>query len=98
MIRRLIIDGQFTWVFEVILGVLVLLGLCGIPFFDMPLWLSIPVGLISVLSAFLLMFEGRAVALGLKPFTNDPLGWRKAKESYKSQVDTDMPVKRDTQS
>ena len=27
---------------------------------------------------------GRAEALGLKPFTNDPLGWRKAKESYKA--------------
>jgi len=24
-----------------------------------------------------------AQALGLKPFTNDPLGWRRAKETYK---------------
>ena len=28
-------------------------------------------------------FSGRAKSLELKPFTNDPLGWRKAKESYK---------------
>ena len=29
-------------------------------------------------------FSGRAKALDLKPFTNDPLGWRKAKESYRT--------------
>jgi hypothetical protein len=29
-------------------------------------------------------FSGRAKALDLKPFTNDPLGWRKAKKSYKA--------------
>ena len=31
-------------------------------------------------------FSGRASALGLTPpFTNDPLGWRKAKKSYQPQ-------------
>ena len=30
-------------------------------------------------------FSGRANALDLKPFTSDPLGWRKAKESYKKE-------------
>ena len=31
-------------------------------------------------------FSGRAKALGLAPpFTNDPLGWRAAKKSYKEQ-------------
>jgi hypothetical protein len=97
MIRRLIVDGKFTWVSESILGGLVLLGLFGIPFFDMPMWLAIPIGLITMLSAFLLMFEGRAVALGLKPFTNDPLGWRKAKESYKSPEDAEKSAKKDAQ-
>ncbi|PQA75675.1 hypothetical protein [Rhodoferax sp. TS-BS-61-7] len=29
-------------------------------------------------------FSGRAKALDLKPFTNDPLGWRKAKKSYQN--------------
>ena len=28
----------------------------------------------------------KAEALGFKPFTNDPLGWRKAKESYKETI------------
>ncbi|MFA7293544.1 MAG: hypothetical protein WC023_15000 [Rhodocyclaceae bacterium] len=26
-----------------------------------------------------------AQAIGLKPFTNDPLGWRKAKKSYENE-------------
>ena len=34
-------------------------------------------------------FSGRAKALDLKPFTNDPLGWRKAKKTY--QVDPEAP-------
>lgn len=29
-------------------------------------------------------FSGRAKALDLKPFTNDPLSWRNAKKSYQS--------------
>jgi len=32
-------------------------------------------------------FSGRADSLGLKPFTSDPLGWRKAKDSYKPDVE-----------
>jgi hypothetical protein len=33
-------------------------------------------------------YEARARALKLQPpFTGDPLGWRKAKESYKTQED-----------
>lgn len=27
-------------------------------------------------------FSGRAKSLEIKPFTNDPIGWRKAKENY----------------
>jgi hypothetical protein len=34
-------------------------------------------------------FGGRAQGLGIKPFTNDPLGWRKAKKSYKAQEDSE---------
>jgi len=30
--------------------------------------------------------SGRSEAIGLKPFTNDPLGWRKAKQSYKEEA------------
>ena len=34
-------------------------------------------------------YEARGRALELRPpFSNDPLGWRKAKESYKTQKDS----------
>ena len=40
-------------------------------------------------------FSGRANALDLPPpFTNDPLGWRKAKKSYETQEDADKAPKR----
>jgi len=35
--------------------------------------------LIAIASASL-----KALVLGIKPFTNDPIGWRKAKKSYKN--------------
>jgi hypothetical protein len=31
-------------------------------------------------------FSGRAKALQLKPFTNDPISWRKAKKSYNDEL------------
>ena len=35
-------------------------------------------------------YSARAKALGLPPpFTSDPLGWRKAKESYKTKEETE---------
>jgi hypothetical protein len=47
-------------------------------------WVGALVGLGCVAVAGL---SGRAKALGLPPpFTNDPLGWRKAKTTYKQQV------------
>ncbi len=43
-------------------------------------------------------FSGRANALDLPPpFTNDPLGWRKAKETYKTDADSDLAKKNDDQ-
>jgi len=35
---------------------------------------------------------GKAEAIGLKPFTNDPLGWRKAKATY--QDEESLPAKK----
>jgi len=47
-------------------------------------WLGISVGLGCMAVA---GFSGRAHALGLPPpFTNDPLGWRKAKATYEQQA------------
>jgi hypothetical protein len=41
-------------------------------------------------------YSARAAALELTPpFTNDPLGWRKAKKSYKSDTGSDEVTKKD---
>jgi hypothetical protein len=77
-------EGRLTVLAELVLGALVLLGLIGIPVFNLPIWIAIPIGVVSAVAGAVLMFEGRATALGLKPFTNDPLGWREAKKSYQN--------------
>ena len=41
--------------------------------------------------------SGRSEAIGLKPFTNDPLGWRKAKKSYKTDAASEEITKKDDQ-
>lgn len=41
-------------------------------------------------------FSGRSHALGLPPpFTNGPLGWRKAKQSYKTEAGAEEEDKND---
>jgi hypothetical protein len=41
-------------------------------------------------------FSGRANALDLPaPFTNDPLGWRKAKKTYKTDAASEEVTKKD---
>ncbi len=94
---RFVREGKLTWLSELLLGGIVVIGLIGIPILNMPLWLAIPIGGLSLIAGVVLMFEGRASALGLKPFTNDPLGWRKAKETYKTDADSDLAKKNDDQ-
>ena len=94
MKKLLVQDGRLTWIAEIFLGAVVLFGLLGIPFFNVPFWLAIPIGVAALLAGAILMFEGRATALGLKPFTNDPLGWRKAKKSYETKDDSDEAPKK----
>lgn len=95
MKKLLVQDGRLTWITEILLGSVALFGLFGIPFFNIPFWLAIPIAVAAFLAGAVLMFEGRATALGLKPFTNDPLGWRKAKQSYKSEPATEEDDTRD---
>ncbi len=84
-------NGKLALPAEIVLGALVLLGFFGIPLLDMPLWLAIPIGVVAVISTALLIFEGAAASIGLRPFTNDPLGWRKAKKTYETPDDIDKP-------
>lgn len=88
-------DGRITFVGSIVLLLLGLLvgyaSLVLLPSNELRL-IGASVGLgISVLGG----FSGRARALGLPPpFTNDPLGWRKAKRTYESPDDSDEPEHR----
>jgi hypothetical protein len=43
-------------------------------------------------------YEAKAKQFGFQaPFTNDPLGWRKAKQTYKADKDTSGSVEKDSQ-
>jgi hypothetical protein len=43
-------------------------------------------------------YEGKAKQFGFQaPFTNDPLGWRKAKKTYKTDAASDEVTKKDDQ-
>jgi hypothetical protein len=74
-------DGRLTKWFSNLLffGGLGGMGLALLFLNGMALYLALVVGLVigSVSS-----LEAKARVLGLKPFTNDPLGWRAAKASY----------------
>ncbi|SDC49591.1 hypothetical protein SAMN05444679_103214 [Variovorax sp. CF079] len=85
-IQLFLADGKLTGLGVAILflvGVLILLGsMAFLPMVWMR-WLGASLGLGCMAVAGL---SGRAHALGLPPpFTNDPLGWRKAKATYKQK-------------
>lgn len=43
---------------------------------------------IGLLIATVAGLDSKAKVLGIKPFTRDPLGWRQAKATYKSETDS----------
>jgi hypothetical protein len=87
LLHLLLADGKLTGVGAVLLfllGISMMLGaVVYLPTVGMR-WLGTSVGLGCMAVAGL---SGRAKALGLPPpFTNDPLGWRKAKATYQPQA------------
>jgi hypothetical protein len=87
-LQLLLADGKLTGrgaVLLFLIGISIMLGsVVYLPTVWMR-WLGTSVGLGCMAVA---GYSGRAKALGLPPpFTNDPLGWRKAKATYKQQAD-----------
>ncbi len=77
-------------------------------FIGVPLWLIYEDRVNTMAGLFLLFFgiflgaivgyEGKAKQFGFQaPFTNDPLGWRKAKKTYKTDAASDDVTKKDDQ-
>jgi hypothetical protein len=55
-------------------------------------WIMLIGVVLGCLMASVAGISAKAQVLGLSPFTNDPLGWRKAKESYLNK-DTEEKLK-----
>ena len=89
LLRFFFKDGRATWYgswLAIIGSILVMYGVIHFRLNNVFGWILLVVAWI-VLAVFGL--SGRAEAIGLKPFTNDPLGWRKAKASYKEGEQAD---------
>ncbi len=81
-------------------SVTLLIGLVGVILVIVPLywaWHALIVIPCFVLGMVLMGFSAYATqsaTLDLRAFTNDPLGWRKAKKSYESKEDFDAAPKK----
>jgi hypothetical protein len=70
------------------------LGVMGLAFLFLSGLMFYLVLVTGLLLASISSFEAKAIVLGFKPFTNDPLGWRKAKKSYETKEDSDKEPKK----
>lgn len=82
-------DGKLTRKWKNIFTLIGLLSALSTLFFlddlsDYRLWILVVIALIFGRGAAL---AGIVQRWGYKPFTNDPLGWRKAKKSYRKKED-----------
>jgi hypothetical protein len=93
--KKIIVNGWFVgrWGFIFSIGGL---ALAVIPwFFDLHVGLSLVLTFIGVPISLLGSYEAKARQFGFSaPFTNDPLGWRKAKKSYETKEDSDEEPKK----
>lgn len=94
LLRFFFKDGRATWYGSwsaILLSILVICAVIHFRFNNVFGWFLLIAAWIT-LAVFGL--SGRSEAIGLKPFTNDPLGWRKAKKSYETKEDSDEAPKK----
>ena len=84
MRRFFFFDGKMTNLTSVLVVAITFGGILGVLYFQPPFWFGVGVLAVSILIGAIGAVSGAAESLGLKPFTNDPLGWRKAKKSYQA--------------
>jgi hypothetical protein len=98
IIQRMTKQGKLTFLPKLLLTlfglVIIYISLIAAPnIYVLTLGLCIGFVLVSLVT-----YANKAEALDLPaPFTNDPLGWRKAKESYKTDTASDAVTKKDDQ-
>jgi hypothetical protein len=92
-------DGRFTHVGALTtfgFGVGIIALVLSFPVIDWVFFGGICIGVVLIALA---AYDTQANTLGRPPpFTNDPLGWRKAKKSYETKEDSDEAPKKGDQS
>ncbi|WP_346308911.1 hypothetical protein [Limnohabitans sp.] len=86
MKRFFFVDGKMTNLSSVLVVAITFGGILGVLYFQPPFWLGVGILAVSIIIGVIGAVSGAAESVGLKPFTNDPLGWRKAKQSYKEET------------
>ena len=67
-------------------------------FFDISTWIQLLLFGIGLPISLIGSYEAKAKQFGFPaPFTNDPLGWRKAKKTYKTDAASEDVTKKDEQ-
>jgi hypothetical protein len=103
MKNYLIRDGKLTDLSMVMATVITFGGILGTLYFQPPFWLGIIILVTSFMIGAIAAISAKAQTFGLKPFTNDPLGWRKIKQSQppsstsEDQAKEEIQDKRDLQ-
>jgi hypothetical protein len=95
MKKLFILDGKMTDFSSVLVVVITFGGILGTLFYQPPFWVGVVLISVSLLVGAIGIAAGASESVGAKPFTNDPLGWRKAKKSYKSDAGSDEVTKKD---
>jgi membrane-associated HD superfamily phosphohydrolase len=76
-------EGKPTALAVWLTTLLAIIAVVLVVFFRLNNWFGWTVIMVATIAVFVSGTAAHAAALGIKPFTNDPLGWRKAKASYK---------------
>lgn len=92
---KLFSDGNLTALGGALVAIVGAIFVIGSAAYASNKWLFILGVFVGVLIISIASASLKALVLGVKPFTSDPLGWRKAKESYKAGH-TDSTVNKDS--
>ncbi len=90
-------DGKMTDLSSLLCIVITFGGILGTLYFQPPFWLGVIIFGVSILVGAIGTAAAAAESIGLKPFTNDPLGWRKIKRSQPQSSTSEDQAKEEIQ-
>ena len=97
MKQLFIVDGRMTNFSSILVVIITFGGILGTLFFQPPFWVGAALISASLFVGAIGIAAGASESVGAKPFTNDPLGWRKAKRTYKTDAASEDVTKKNDQ-